>query len=344
MKFTINNTPVWQIGSGDDTRSYSDICLNFGIAMVGPGKPGDARKPKTADFYKKIGWRDWGSALLQVADNDYVILRRGMRRIIALGKVVQEYNYSNLLSDVHGWDLNHYISVDWYTPVNEIYFTEKTLPQATMSRVYSDKVIKRIENEEFEHYSRTAMLNDLQEPPVVELNDLVNALINNGVRIGDAENIISTIGRIIKLTRWYLDNDSGVLEHELRTFLVVPLLISLGWSEQKIKIEYKKADIAVFNKPYGPESNQEPVFIIESKTFYDGLKYARNQVQYYSQLFPDCNMLISTNGYRYVIEEKHDGQFQETCYINFLDLREHYYLDPNIKGAVDALIKMSNFK
>ncbi len=343
MKLQIDNARIWQIGSGDETRSYSDICLNYGIAMVGPGGPGDARKPETAEFYKKTSWRDWGSYLLEIAENDYVILRRGMRRILAVGRVTKPYDYSELLSDVHGWDLNHYITVEWYTPINEINFNENALPQATMSRVYSEKVIQRIKKEDFRHNPSKFLLSDLQIPKRVEPEELVNTLINNGVRIGDAENIILTISRIIKLTKWYLYNNPSVLEHELRTFLVIPLLISLGWSEQKIKIEYKKADIAVFKKSYYPGENHEPTMILESKTFYDGLKYARNQVQYYSQIFPDCKMLISTNGFRYVIEEKVDDSFHEKCYLNLLDLREHYYLDPKIKGSAHALLQMSNF-
>jgi len=33
----IENQTIWQIGTGDNTRDYTDICLDFEIAIVGPG-------------------------------------------------------------------------------------------------------------------------------------------------------------------------------------------------------------------------------------------------------------------------------------------------------------------
>jgi len=43
-------------------------------------------------------------------------------------------------------------------------------------------------------------------------------------------------------------------EHEARTFLVVPLIKSLGWDEKHVKIEWEHKDVVLFDKPYSPQS------------------------------------------------------------------------------------------
>lgn len=342
MKLQFNNAKIWQVGSGDETRPFDKICLDYGIAIVGPGLPGDARDSETKLIYQNNNLTDYGSRMLGVSIGDYVILRRGVRRIVAVGRVKNTYGYSELLSDVYGWDLNHYLTVDWYIPTTSINFNSNALVQDRFCRVHNPQVINRINNVNFQQHKNIYSLDKLIVPNEVQLSDLIEVLIKSGVRIGDAENVIATIGRIIKLTKWYISYDPSASEHELRTFLVIPLLISLGWSEQKIKIEYKYTDIAIFDTPFRANNESQPVMIIETKTFNDGLLHARNAIHYYSKNYPNCNMIIATNGYRYIIEERISGNFQETCYINLLDLREHHYLNSTIKGAKDALLKMSN--
>lgn len=44
MKFKskdINPKNTWQIATGYNTRNYSDIFLKYGVAIVGPGDPGE---------------------------------------------------------------------------------------------------------------------------------------------------------------------------------------------------------------------------------------------------------------------------------------------------------------
>jgi hypothetical protein len=55
----------------------------------------------------------------------------------------------------------------------------------------------------------------------------------------------AAISRIQRLARWYSRRAGWVSEHEIRTFLIVPLPLALGWPEQRINIEYEHADIAV---------------------------------------------------------------------------------------------------
>ena len=149
VKIDTSGRDVWQIGSGNETRPYDDIFLKFGIASVGPGEPGDARKPETEEFYKTNGWADWGSKLLQVKKGSIMVLRQGIKKIIAVGKIIEEYDYSNLLEDIHGWDLQHFVKVEWYVPVNPIIFSGTPLAQATLAMVKNAIVLDRIHKEEF---------------------------------------------------------------------------------------------------------------------------------------------------------------------------------------------------
>lgn len=344
MKLNITDKIIWQVGSGNDTRPYDDICLKFGIAMVGPGRFGDIRNPKNIQRYKDEGESDWGSYLNQIEKGHFIILRRGKKKILAVGEVTKEYDYNMLLSDIHGWDLQHYICVDWYVPVNPIEFSGTPLAQSTLARVYSDEVINRLATEDFTSY--TGIKNDLSQlkmPKEIIVKDVTNSLVDYGLRIQDAENISKTIERIIKLASWYNQNDYHVLEHEIRTFLVIPLLISLGWSEQKLKIEYNKIDVAIFKKPFIGDYKESPNIIIETKRFHDGLYYATEAAKYYAKEYKECNLLIATNGFRYKLFEKYDNDFIERGYFNFFDMHNHYYLDENIYGTVQCLIRMSNF-
>lgn len=344
MKLDITDKIIWQIGSGNDTRPYDDLCLKFGIAMVGPGRFGDVRLPESVQQCKDEGENDWGSYLCEVKKGHFIILRRGKKKILAVGEVTKEYDYSNLLSDVHGWDLQHYIGVEWYVPNNPIEFSGTPLAQSTLARVYSDEVIARISAEEFTQYGGGKNdLSKLKLPAEIATNNVADSLVDYGIRIQDAENISKTIERIIKLAHWYTQNDYEVLEHEIRTFLVIPLLISLGWSEQKLKIEYNNIDVAIFSKPFKGNYKESPNIIIETKRFHDGLYYATEAAKYYAKEYKPCNLLIATNGYRYKLYEKDDNAFIERGYFNFFDMREHYYLDENIYGAIQCLIRMSNF-
>jgi len=319
LKLNLVGKIIWQIGSGDDTRPYDDICLKFGIAID-------------------------GNSLLQVKKGNFIILRRGKKKILAVGEVIKEYDYSDLLSDVHGWDLQHYIGVQWYIPEKPIEFSRTPLAQEPLTRAYSNEVITRISNEDFVlHSGEQKNLSDLKIPKKNTIEDVSQALIDYGVRIQDAENISRTIERIIKLAKWYIENDYKTLEYEIRTFLIVPLIVSLGWSEQKIKVEYNNIDIAVFNKPFKGNYKESPQIIIETKRFHDGLYYAFEAAKHYAARYRDCNLLVSTNGYRFRLYEKTGDDFIESGYLNLFDMREHHYLNDNIYGAVNCLIRMSNF-
>lgn len=124
---------------------------------------------------------------------------------------------------------------------------------------------------------------------------MIDTLIDYGLRTIEAEDFTQTINRIRRLVKWYDNNGKDVKEHETRTFLIIPLLIALGWPEQKLKIEWKKIDIAFFRKPYSKQNtylDEECIIILESKRFWAGLSYAASQATDYTTRYPNCERLI----------------------------------------------------
>ena len=181
-------------------------------------------------------------------------------------------------------------------------------------------------------------------PPAKQISDedLVERLIANGLRAADAETVIQAIWRVRRLARWYERYGRDLSEHEIRTFLVVPILLALGWSEQKIKIEWKHTDMAFFLEPY--KKGHHPQMIMESKRMREGLGYAERQVERYAREFPECKRLIATDGLRYRLYvkrgDKWDMKQDFKAYMNLLNLKDrHPYLE-DVGGASDLCVSL----
>ena len=194
------------------------------------------------------------------------------------------------------------------------------------------------------------------EPEETEENDdeeILEFLINEGLRPSAAEDLTTAFRRIRLLAKYYYSNCNweDIREHETRTFLIIPLLLALGWAEQQLKIELttknrKRADIACFNKPYyrinSKQTNDDDcVLIIESKGFHQGLDYAPEQAIDYAKHFPNCHVAVVSNGYCYkTYTREKNGNFSTnpSAYLNLLKPKKRYPLDPkNVAGSLDVL-------
>ena len=342
----INPSNTWQIGTGDDTRMYYDIFLRFGVALVGPGDPGIEGEEKTLKYYDQNPHRsNWGKILKQVKTGDWVIARKGKSWILGIGRVIDTYNYSQLFSDVEGWDLQHFVKVKWYVPKapnKRLELGGYWLTQRTLQGCNSQKVYSAIYKYEFEEQPPENTLEGIVEEKL-EINDIVDSLIEKGIRVQDAENIGLTLQRIIRLTHYYINYNGSVSEAEIISFLIAPTLIALGWSEQKIKFQLSNVDISIFKEAYDEGIPQEPEIIIEAKKFYNGLAFTSEQIKTYSNYFPKCHKFIVTNGYRYKYFEKVNDELICKGYFNLLDLKAHEYLRKYEKSAIESMLAISNF-
>jgi hypothetical protein len=314
---------------------------------------------------------DSGEKITKVKPGDCVVLKRGSSKIIAAGIVVKRGDSGccgvegkEWLRDFDGWDLPAYCYVDWHRPEKEI--SVPGLRQGTIYRIDHDrpkKVARRLlENEPIclprKEPAPTAPLSTKQ------IEDFVIAESHRPIV---AEELSRAVGRIGGLAKYYRQEIhwkkwEDVREHETRTFLIVPLLLALGWTEQQIKIELpapwtrrttkngrsKKIDIACFKRPYASGAtdsaeDQACVLILESKGLAFGLDYAHKQGKRYAKHFPECNVVVTSNGYCYkAYKRRDDGEgFDEepTAYLNLLRPRDRYPLDPqNVDGGL-ALLK-----
>lgn len=319
----------WQIAAGSQGRDYSEYFIRFGIAFVGGTKNAEL--------------------MAEVKLGDRVLLKKGRSQLVAVGEVVNREHHGRgdkeWLKDVDGWNLGAYCYVDWHMPAKPV-AAEGMLTRNTIQRVHRPKLQSQAAQIISEFPSLERIYPEPRKSEPVDDDKIIEHLIGQGLRPGAAEDLVSTFNRIRRLARYYHGHRwEDVREHEARTFLVIPLLLALGWAEQQIKIELPaggrgRADIACFSKPYAGK-NGECVLIIETKSFSQGLHYAKNQVERYAKAFPNCKCIVVSNGYCYKTwERRDDGQFNQmpSAYLNLLAPKDKYPLDPeNVLGCLEVL-------
>jgi len=317
----------WQVAAGSDSRDYSDVFLKYGLAFVG-GETQEATMKK-------------------VQPGDYMILKKGMSEVVAVGVVGQRGGKprhkgdKRWLLDVDGWDLPAYCFVDWHKPSFSI--NVAGLTRATLQMIWDPVIIDAaklcVARFPVSPYEPEPMM-----PAKVEDEEIIEFLVGKGLRVAAAEELTTTFRRIRRLAKYYKENvDWGdVREHETRTFLIVPLLIALGWPEQSIKIEQPvpkgRVDLALFNGPY-KGNPQEAQLLIETKGFAQGLSYAPGQAKGYADHYSNCKVIFVSNGYCYTAYVKEGKAYPDepSAYLNILDPRSAYPLNPKISGALELL-------
>ena len=333
----------WQVAAGEGPRDYSDVFLKYGVILMGSGHVGSF-----ADHPERFrGHKDWRRKIVTLADNmkrgDVVILKRPHRRqwrILAVGHVTSDYEWLKPFDDVEGWDLRHGRRVEWVKPDSPI--TVDGLARGTISRVYkgkpretADGLLSKCEKQVSEDIPPPA--NSISEEHLVE------SLIVNGLRPADAEAVIRAIWHVRRLAGWYANHGWDISEHEVRTFLIAPILLALGWSEQRIKIEWNHTDVSLFREPFKKGvKHDDPRVILESKRMGTGLGHAERQVNRYAKAFPHCNMLVTTTGVRYHLYTKNPGESWDaarmkeghlSAVLNLFNLKDRHPYLPGVGGA-----------
>ena len=317
----------WQVAAGSEGRDYAKYFLKYGMAFVG----GNTQE----------------ATMNNVSKGDIIILKNGLYEIKAVGEIVEREGKHKdngdkaWLQDFDGWWLPAYCYVDWRKP-EEPRKTEG-LTRATIQEVHQEKH-KQIADEIIK---LPIIKHDIEPPETHKVEDdkILQFLVNEGLRVSLAEELTNTFARIRLLADYYYKQDwSDIREHETRTFLVIPLLLALGWAEQQIKIEYPnkygKIDVTCFSRAYR-RKDEECILIIETKGFSSGLDYAPEQAHRYAEVFPSCKVVLVSNGYcykTYVRPESGSFNTYPSAYLNLLKPKDRYPLDPkNVGGALDVL-------
>lgn len=335
----------WQVGSGNRDRFYHEEMLNYGIACAGEG------------YYEK--------SIKRVKENDVVILRQGTTKIISVGKVVEKHGKVHGCGDktwlyhFDGWELPAYCYVEWHK-MRTSKKKERRLPWLAFSKIDQNEprgYAEQILGDSPETYLQS------EEPPEAEevSHEQMRTFLEENARSADADEAIKVLQRLKELTDHYYQAVYGckdeIKEHEVRTFLIVPLLLALGWKEREIKIELSPGrlglsenhsiDIALFPRGYEPGkrdvNKRNCGLLIESKRFSAGMtKEAPDQVAKYARNITGCRTVVVSNGYCYKAfrrEEKTDAFDKESrAYFNLRRPTSRYPLYPgSVGGTLDLL-------
>lgn len=320
----------WQIAAGDQGRSYGELFLKYGMAFIGDKTRMD-----------------------KVSVGDMLVLKDGKTAIRAVGEVQRNADGDkDWLKDFDGWDLPHYKYVKWKVPLNgKKNVKDKGLVTGMLKGLYKPD-LRRCADTIWEKGKECEPCEEPKPTNQVTDRELLGFLLQQGFGPGSADELTRTISKTRLLADYYhkCSRWKDVREHETRTFLVVPLLLALGWSEQQLKIELPcgkgPVDIACF-RPIYDGGREDCVSVIETKGFSIGLDYAYDQLIKYAMQFPNCMTAVLTNGYCYKVFVKGNDGFtpsndgftpNPTAYLNLRDPRQRYPLDPeNVDGACGAI-------
>lgn len=325
----------WQIAAGANGRNYSRDFLRYGMAFVG-GK-GNAK------------------AMSEVREGDTILLKQGLSRILAAGRVVKRGEHStghaakdrekDWLFHYDGWELPAYCHVDWRESVPSISLKGRPLTQSAIDRVQRPD----LQQLAVKVFAEGKLHVPAPEPgPSQPLSDgeILDWLREH--RRSSADELTQCLPKLRELADFYDDHWDDVREHETRTFLIIPFLRALGWTEKQIKIEMPvlndpgRVDVACFDQPYrGPQSCRDKVRILESKGFSRGLSGAGWQAVGYARHFPSCELAVATNGTCYMAfcssGDDANREFTPVAYLNLRRPTRRYPLSP---GEIDGGLKL----
>jgi len=245
------------MAAGFEDRGYWKYFYKYGVACVG-------------------GKRNITRFLRDVAQDDILILKEGTTSIRAVGKVIVQpkmakessllkLSKDDLFYHFDGWLLPAYCVVEWKKPANPVHV--KGLTRGTLCGV-KNETIKRTAQEIFDN-TKPHEKEGLPKPTaLIGDEELLRFLVQEGLSAKTANELKASIERTRLLANYYFheygDEKDGLSwgdlrEHEIRSFLVIPFLQALGWSEQQLKIEFpvksentstKRIDIACFDRPF----------------------------------------------------------------------------------------------
>ena len=347
----ITDKRIWQVAAGDKNRNYADLCLKWDVIIKGPGSAGPW--PDCKEILVKWGWKkkkmtDIKRFAVDIKAGDIVVLKLGTNEVFGVGEVVGGYDWKDVyqeFGDIDGWDLQHVRRVKWlwrYNGKPKVFQTYALKFGDTVQKMDSKPVLEWIEqlNIESKEVERP-LINLPSSSSDVEWSEISEYLFDHGVGSNAIEELTHEIDELIRVSKWY-QRTSRPSEFETIGYLVIPLLRALGWTPQKMAIEWNNVDLALFNKL--PRKDENLSVVVEAKPKDSSCLSAQSQAKAYAEKEgrTSCSRLIVTDGLRYGVYFMENGHFPKNphAYLNLTRMREDYPL-LNCKGAKDAFLYMS---
>jgi len=323
----INNKKIWQQACGDTDRNYSEICLDWDVILNGPGYAG--AYPDGDEILRQHGWKSKKRTdirrFVQIKEGDLVVLRLGTADVLGVGEIVGEYEWSNVFADIDGWDLQHVRRVRWLWKCHGSpkRFNTYDLKQGdTTQELTSEAVKKWLEELEIPEEKYKREIRQLpKESKEVAYSEIAEYLYEQGVSSHSIETLIKEFDELRRIAKWYQHKEAPS-EFETVAYLVIPILRALGWTPQKMAIEWRKVDLALFDQL--PRHDNSLAIVVEAKKKGNSCLTAKSQAQGYAEGKENCKRLIVTDGLRYGCYTKEDNKYRLYAYMNLIDLREAY--------------------
>ena len=343
----IADATVWQVAAGNRDRSYPDVFLNWDVICIGSGGK------VIEKFYNKM------------TERDIVVLHVGTAYVYGVGQVVGDSCSNDHFGDVDGWDLRFIRRVHWLWDYrrdnngNPQKFKTYAMNRGDTVQPLKEKtsvgVRKWIDGLEItpEKSHRTLVSIPDGEPKPIEVSKVADYLFDRGVAADSINALTEHIGELQRIASWY--DRSGTLPSESETvsYLVVPLLRALGWTPQRMAIEWSvkggRIDIALFSRL--PRDDKNLSVVVEAKKLDNACLAAKPQAQRLSDQSgrDECRRLIVTDGIRYgVYVEDNKGSFSDvpTAYVNINRMMDSYPIlgCPGVEclGAAEGLRLISS--
>lgn len=338
---------IWQQAAGDTDRDYADLCLRWGVILNGPAYAGswpECRAALTADGWSSRKLTDLRRFAEEISDGDLVILRLGTSSVLAVGQVVGEYEWRPEFGDIDGWEIQHVRRVRWlWESIKEPKtFETYALKQGdTTQRLNSTVVEEWLANLDIptKKYERELPnLPNMGESKEIGISDVSEFLFDHGVASDSIATLVANIGELIRIAKWY-QRTSMPSEHETVAYLVIPLFRALGWTPQRMAVEWSRVDVALFNKL--PRDDDNLTVVVEAKKMNASCLSAMSQAQTYAQGKSGCHRLIVTDGLRYGVYTRNSSEtFVLAAYMNLTRLMSSYPIYP-CAGAREAVLIMA---
>ncbi|MBE3064458.1 MAG: hypothetical protein IMZ69_05515, partial [Spirochaetes bacterium] len=169
-------------------------------------------------------------------------------------------------------------------------------------------------------------------------------LFIEGLPSEHVDKLMATFSSLQRVASWYGNEtkrpEGRPSEQETLCYLVVPLLLSLGWSQQTAAVQWNHVDVALFDGM--PPVDSTLACVVEAKLLGRSVFSPLGQAREYAlrQGRERCDRLIVTDGIRYALHRRSGDAFALRAYLNILRVCDCYPL-LGCGGAVDAVLGMA---
>lgn len=361
----LSGKAVWQQASGDGERDYAHLCLKLGVILNGYDErcePLPISKDWSGVTVLARGSPPWLQALSvtkkkktdlarfcnAVRSGDVVVLRRGTALVLGAGIVDGAHFDDNNFGDIDGWHMPLVRRVHWFWTGESAPKAFKTydlkLGDTTQALKSGGEVWKWLESlpEPADVPSNVTGISSRTLPlqHEVGIEEISEYLFDKGIASFAIRSLVDQIGELERIARWYQrTRQSPPSESETVAYLVIPLLRVLGWTPQRMAVEWNRVDVALFASL--PRSNDSLRVVVEVKKMNNSCLTAESQASRYAAGKTQCHRLILTDGLRYAVHAREpNGTFKLAAYLNLTRMRDQYpALD--CMGAQECLFLMA---